>query len=139
MVFGDDSPPLRGGEEGNAGRFNKRAQIVLGTRPQYTAAREYHRFARLSQQLDSLANQRWVAGWAGLGTVVTADPVDPVFLDLAGQDITGQVEVDGTALGIKRFAKGNSDVFRNAIAEVDTVGRFHDRPHHRYLVHFLEG
>ena len=77
----------------------------------------------LGEELDGLAHQRGIAGRPRLGAIVTLDPVDLLLFDFAGKDVAGQVEIDRPALAVERLAEGDADVLRDAIAEVDAVGR----------------
>ncbi len=50
------------------------------------------------------------------------DPVDFFLVNFAGENVAGKVEVDRAALAVERLAKGDADVFGDAIAEIDAIG-----------------
>ena len=55
-----------------------------------------------------------------------------------GEDIAGQIEIDRPLLAVRRFAKSQADVIRDARRDIDPIRGLDHRPHHRNLVHLLE-
>ncbi len=139
MIFGNDATPLRRREKRYSGGFDETCARPASARDQITPLPVTNEgLARISEKFDGLVHQCGIARRTRIGAILF-DPMDFVFVDFAGKDIAGKVEVHWTALAVERLAEGDTDIFGDAIAEIDAIGRLDDRPHHRNLIHLLKG